>query len=132
MAPPTISQHVAYKIFDHLDELDNYVLRYKENHDILRDLLPAAGLNKLSKGDGAFYFYVDVSDFTNDSEDFCHRLVEEAGVSVTAGLDFDGKRGHQYIRLSYAGSADDMREACQRIKIWLTDNQAGNRVAKTL
>ncbi|MAE50405.1 MAG: 1-aminocyclopropane-1-carboxylate deaminase [Micavibrio sp.] len=132
VAPPTISQHVAYKIFDHLDELDNYVLRYKENHDILRDLLPAAGLNKLSKGDGAFYFYVDVSDFTNDSEDFCHRLVEEAGVSVTAGLDFDGKRGHQYIRLSYAGSADDMREACQRIKIWLTDNQAGNRVAKTL
>ena len=125
VAPPTISQHVAYKIFDHLDELDGYVASYKENHDILRDMLPDAGLTKLSKGDGAFYFYVDVSDYTDNSEDFCRRLVEEAGVSATAGLDFDCKRGHQFIRMSYAGSAKNMREACQRIKNWLRANEAG-------
>lgn len=132
VAPPTISQHVAYKIFDHLDELDNYVTSYKENHDILRDMLPDAGLAKLSKGDGAFYFYVDVSDYTDNSEEFCRQLVEEAGVSATAGLDFDGKRGHRFIRMSYAGSADDMREACQRIKNWLRSNEAGAKESKAV
>lgn len=132
VAPPTISQHVAYKIFDHLDELDRYVASYKENHDILRDMLPDAGLTKLSKGDGAFYFYVDVSEYTDNSEDFCRRLVEEAGVSATAGLDFDCKRGHQFIRMSYAGSADNMREACQRIKNWLRSNEAGATKSKAV
>lgn len=132
VAPPTLSQHVAYKIFDHLDTLDGYVKQYRENHDILKSGLPDAGFTKLSKGDGAFYFYVDISDFSDNSETFCKAMLEEAGVSATAGLDFDPVRGHRYIRMSYAGSPDDMREACQRLKNWLRANSAGIHLPKAL
>jgi aspartate/methionine/tyrosine aminotransferase len=46
-------------------------------------------------------------------------MLEEAHVAATPGVDFDPVRGRQFIRLSYARSADDMREAVQRIARWL-------------
>lgn len=119
VSPPTLSQHVAYKVFDHLDVLDSYVEHYKNNRDILREGLPKAGLKNLSAAEGAFYFYVDLSDLTDDSSDFCRRMLDEAGVSATAGIDFDSARGHKTLRMSYAGSPEDMKEACRRIGSWL-------------
>lgn len=119
VSPPTLSQHVAYKIFDHIDVLDGYVAHYKKNRDILREGLPKAGLKNLSAAQGAFYFYVDVSDLTNNAPDFCRQMLDEAGVSMTAGLDFDLTRGHQTLRISYAGTPEDMHEACARLGKWL-------------
>ena len=119
VSPPTLSQHVAYKVFDHTDILDGYVAHYKKNRDILREGLPKAGLKKLSAADGAFYFYVDLSDLTDDSTEFCRRMLDEAGVSATAGIDFDPARGNKALRISYAGSPEDMKEACKRIGDWL-------------
>lgn len=119
VSPPTIAQHAAYKIFDHLDVLDGYVAKYKENRDILRASLPDAGIRNLSAADGAFYFYADIANLTDNSESFTRQMLDEAGVSVTAGVDFDAVRGHSTIRISYAGSAEDMREACRRLKDWL-------------
>ncbi|MCD8498197.1 MAG: aminotransferase class I/II-fold pyridoxal phosphate-dependent enzyme [Alphaproteobacteria bacterium] len=120
VSPPTISQHAAYKIFDHLDELDGYVAHYKANRDILRDALPKAGLTKLSAANGAFYFYADISEYTNDAESFCRAMVDEAGVSCTAGVDFDPTRGNTTMRISYAGTAEDMHKAADRIGNWLS------------
>lgn len=119
VSPPTISQHLAFKVFDHKDILDGYVAHYKKNRDILREHLPAAGLGKLSAGHGAFYFYADVHHLTNDSEEFCRRMLDEAHVAATAGVDFDGQRGAGTIRISYAGKPEEMLEACRRIKKWL-------------
>lgn len=119
VSPPTISQHIAYKVFDHTDILDGYVAQYKENRDILRKHLPEAGIDKLSQGKGAFYFYADVHHLTNNSEEFCRRMLDEAKVSTTSGVDFDSARGHTAIRISYAGDPKDMHEACRRLKDWL-------------
>lgn len=119
VSPPTISQHVAYKIFDHLDVLDGYVAHYKKNRDILLEGLPKAGIDKLSAAQGAFYLYADISALTNNAEEFCARMLNEAGVSATAGLDFDTTRGHATMRISYAGKPEDMIEACKRIGGWL-------------
>ena len=69
--------------------------------------------------DGAFYLYADVSRFTDDSFDFAKRMLEEAGVAATPGIDFDPVHGKEFIRFSYAGSAADMREAVERIGHWL-------------
>lgn len=132
VAPPTLSQHVAYKIFDHLDALDSYVDHYRKNREILRAGLPDAGLTKLSRGEGAFYFYVDISDIADNSEAFCKSMLDQAGVSATAGLDFDSSRGKHYIRISYAGSQNDMHEACQRIKNWLRANSTGLNLPKAI
>ncbi len=119
VSPPTISQHLACKVFDHTDVLDGYVQFYKKNRDILRDGLPKAGLDRLSPSNGALYIYADVRNFTNDSEAFCRRMLDEIGVSATSGVDFDSGRGHGTIRISYAGPEEDMAEACRRLKDWL-------------
>ena len=119
VSPPTISQHVAYSVFDHTDVLNGYVAKYKENRDILRARLPEIGFGDLSSAEGAFYFYVDAHNLTNNSEEFCRRMLDEAKVAMTPGLDFDGPRGSSTIRISYAGAATDMHEACDRLRKWL-------------
>jgi aspartate/methionine/tyrosine aminotransferase len=70
--------------------------------------------------DGAFYVYADVARFTNDSVAFCKRMLEEAGVATTPGLDFDAVEGAHHMRLSFAGSEEDCREAVRRLKSWLS------------
>ena len=74
--------------------------------------------------DGAFYLYVDVSRFSNDSLAFAKRLLEEAGVAITPGVDFDPLRGQNFVRLCYAGARADMREAVERIGDWLKKDTA--------
>ncbi len=118
VAPPTLAQHIAYKTFDHFDVLDGYVARYKANLDILKAELPKAGITKLSDTKGAFYLYADIGNLTNDSERFCRDMLDEAKVSATPGLDFDLERGHQTMRISFAGKTEDIREACRRIQEW--------------
>lgn len=120
VSPPTISQHVATKVLDYTDILDTYVAQYKTNRDILRQHLPEAGIHTLSSAQGAFYFYADISNLTNDSEEFCRRMITEAKVSATSGCDFDLARGTSTMRMSYAGTPEHMKEACERLKNWLT------------
>jgi len=69
--------------------------------------------------DGAFYLYADVSTFTADSFEFAKTMLEEAHVAATPGVDFDPFHGRNFIRFSYARSADDMRVAVERIARWL-------------
>jgi aspartate/methionine/tyrosine aminotransferase len=69
--------------------------------------------------DGAFYLYADVSDFTSDSFEFANRMLEKTHVAVTPGVDFDPVHGRAFIRLCYARSAGEMREAVTRIARWL-------------
>ncbi|GJL85470.1 MAG: aminotransferase [Micavibrio sp.] len=118
VSPPTISQHLAYKVFDHMDVLDTYVAYYKKNLDIIKSELPKAGFDKLSNAKGAFYVYADVGHMTNDCEEFCHRIISEAGVAMTPGLDFDMIRGHTSVRICYADDTDDIIEACRRLQEW--------------
>lgn len=118
VSPPTMSQFIATNIFDHLPALDAYVAHYKINRDILMKGLPETGM-KLSAAEGAFYIYVDLSALTNDSAAFCSKMLDEAKVSCTSGLDFDPIRGHQTMRISYAGKPEDMHEAVKRLKTWL-------------
>ena len=92
---------------------------YQENRRILIEGLPKAGLSKFLPADGAFYLYADVSDFTSDSFEFAKQMLEQAHVAATPGLDFDPIHGRSFIRLSYARSADEMREAVDRIAHWL-------------
>jgi len=69
--------------------------------------------------DGAFYLYADISKFSGDSLDFAKRMLNEAHVAATPGIDFDPVNGHNYLRFCYAGSAPDMHEAVERIGNWL-------------
>ena len=116
---PTLSQIAAEAAFDGRDELENIKHGYEENRRILLDGLPRAGLDSFLPVDGAFYLYVDTSRFSDDSFDFAKRMLEQAGVAATPGVDFDPIHGRSFLRLCYAGSHQDMREAVKRIGAWL-------------
>nr|UXE45238.1 putative N-acetyl-LL-diaminopimelate aminotransferase [uncultured bacterium] len=116
---PTLSQIAAQAAFDDLHELKNIKHGYEENRRILLDGLPRAGLDSFLPVDGAFYLYADTSRFSNDSFDFAKRMLEQAGVAATPGIDFDPIHGRNFLRLCYAGSREDMREAVERIAAWL-------------
>ena len=118
ISPPTLSQHAALATFDCYDELDANVARYARNRELLLEALPKAGFDRLAPADGAFYIYADVSAMTNDSEDFCRRMLQELGVAVTPGIDFDPGRGNAFVRFSFAGSTEDVAEAARRLQDW--------------
>lgn len=115
---PTLSQHAALAAFECREELDGHVLRYRRNRDLLLADLPEAGFDRFAPAEGAFYLYCDVAHLTNDSRDFCKRMLAEAGVAATPGVDFDRARGAGTLRLSFAGSTAEMEEAVRRLKAW--------------
>ncbi len=116
---PTLAQIAAEAAFDGRDEMEAVKHGYEENRRILSDGLPKIGLAKFLPVDGAFYLYADVSRFSNDSLDFAKRMLNEAGVAATPGIDFDPVNGHNFLRFCYAGSAAEMHEAVERIGGWL-------------
>jgi len=118
---PTLSQIAAEAAFDAREELTQVKHCYEENRRILLEGLPRAGLDSFLPVDGAFYLYADVSRFSTDSFAFATRMLEEAGVAATPGVDFDPVRGRHFLRLCYAGSREEMHEAVQRIGAWLKD-----------
>jgi aspartate/methionine/tyrosine aminotransferase len=116
---PTLSQIAAEAAFDGAAEMEAIKRGYVENRRILIEGFPKAGLTDFLPADGAFYLYTDVSRFTSDSFEFAKRMLQEAHVAATPGVDFDPFHGKNFIRFSYARSADEMREAVARIARWL-------------
>src|ERR1700742_4160001 len=116
---PTLSQIAAEAAFEGREEMEAIKHGYQENRRILIEGLPQAGLTEFLPADGAFYLYADVSKFTSDSFAFAGEMLEKTHVAATPGLDFDPIHGRNFIRLSYARSADEMREAVARITAWL-------------
>ena len=94
-----------------MPELQANVARYRRSRDHLLAALPDAGFSRLSPAEGAFYLFADISDRSNDSAAFCARMLDEAGVAVSPGVDFDRTRGSRFLRFSYCGPEADMREA---------------------
>jgi aspartate/methionine/tyrosine aminotransferase len=119
ISPPALSQLAALAVFGCRAELDGHVQRYRANRDRLIATLAKAGLNRFAPAEGAFYLYVDVSALTEDSEAFCRRMLAETGVATTPGRDFDPVHGDSWVRLSFAGSTEDIAEAARRLADWL-------------
>ncbi|MGG7566592.1 pyridoxal phosphate-dependent aminotransferase [Rhodovulum sp. DZ06] len=115
---PHVSQVAALHALDATEELETYRAVYARNREILLDGLPGAGFGNFAPCDGGFYIYVDVSEQCDDSQDLCRRMLEEAGVAATPGVDFDPDRGAQGLRFSFAGSEADMVEALRRLRNW--------------
>ncbi|MBB3310542.1 aspartate/methionine/tyrosine aminotransferase [Rhizobium sp. BK196] len=119
ISPPELSQIAATAALGASEELDRVKASYAANRKLLLDRLPKIGLAPASPMDGAFYAYVDVSRFTNDSMDFARRMLAEINVAATPGLDFDPVEGPRTLRMSYAGSEAEIAEAAERIGMWL-------------
>ncbi|MDO6963048.1 pyridoxal phosphate-dependent aminotransferase [Rhizobium alvei] len=119
ISPPELSQIAAVAALEAGPELEQVKESYKANRMLLAERLPALGLPLLSPADGAFYAYVDISRYSNDSMDFARRMLSEIHVAATPGIDFDPLDGHRAMRFSYAGSGADMQKAIDRLSGWL-------------
>ncbi len=113
------SQIVALAAMDSIEELEENLLVYSTNRQLMLDGLPKAGFNSFAPPDGAFYIYADVSSLTNDSRAFAAEILEKAGVAVTPGLDFDSKRGATTLRFSYARATTDIVEGLKRLQAFM-------------
>lgn len=96
------------------EEVDAVVAEYQRRRDVI-----VAGLNKIPgwhcrSPQGAFYVFPNVSSYGKTSSWWADFLLEEAGVAVLPGTSF-GSYGEGYLRLVFANSMDNIREAIDRI-----------------
>ncbi|MCW2759202.1 MAG: hypothetical protein JWO46_2948 [Nocardioidaceae bacterium] len=121
ICPPALAQRAAVAAFSPASyaELDGHVARYAGNRAILLEALPLLGIDRLAPADGAFYVYADIAHLTDDAHGWCRRLLAETGVAVASGIDFDTARGHEFVRMSFAGTEATVVEALDRLGTWL-------------
>ena len=127
LTPPSLAQHAGLVAMDCTAELEAYVATYTHNRELLLAALPAFGLARIAPPDGAFYVYADISDFTDDSMEFCKQLLEDTGVATAPGFDFDPVNGHRFMRISFAVSTDQVEDAIARMTPWFAARNRGRR-----
>jgi aspartate/methionine/tyrosine aminotransferase len=118
LAPATVAQYGALAAFDDdtlaIAEQRRQLLNRRRT--LLMEALPALNMPVVGGGEGAFYLYLDVSAHTDDSFVFCQRLLEEAGVALTPGLDFGAThRPERYLRLAYTCEEARLHQALERL-----------------
>ena len=98
------------------DFVTHMVTEFRQRRDVIVDGLNAiAGISCL-KPAGAFYVFPNVKQLPLSCQALADYLLEEVGVAVLAGTAF-GQFGDGYLRLSYANSLENIREALKRIAI---------------
>ena len=95
----------------------------KQHRKELLNALPEIGLSNIAPPDGAFYLYVDISEFSSDSYDFTKRMLDIGGVAMTPGIDFDPVNGKSMIRISYARSTPEILTGIERIKKFMYEKK---------
>ena len=101
-------QHEAVKMVEAFDARRKVVVE---------ELNKLSGVSCVEPG-GAFYAFPNISRTGLRAKEFERRLLEEAGVATVAGTSF-GSYGEGYLRLSYANSTENIREAIRRMDGWL-------------
>ena len=118
LTPPSPSQQAALAAMDCDEELEGHRRTYARNRALLLDALPAMGLQRIAPPDGAFYLWADVGHLTDDSLAFCTRMLQETGVALAPGIDFDPVDGHRSIRFSFAPATHHVEEALRKLRPW--------------
>jgi len=120
LCPPALAQHAALAALDEdgMAAARAAVDGYAACRSLLLEALPRLGWDPVAPADGAFYLYGAVARFGLDSVTYCARLLDEAGVALTPGTDFDPVGGADWVRLSFAAPVATVRAAVDRIVAW--------------
>ncbi len=92
---------------------------FQRRRDFLVPALRALGFEVPLMPEGAFYVYAGCARFTDDSESFALRLLEETGVAITPGIDFGVHRARVHVRFAYTRSLADLEEGVARMAAFL-------------
>ena len=123
ISAPALSQIATVAALDPAGtpELDAYVDVYRDNRDTVLAALPKWGVTEVAPTDGAFYVYADIGHITQDSLSWCQQLLDDTGVALAPGIDFDTENGGRMVRISLCGSREETAEAMQRVADYLAD-----------
>ncbi|HRP76185.1 MAG TPA: pyridoxal phosphate-dependent aminotransferase [Rhodocyclaceae bacterium] len=118
ISPSTPAQHAALAAFEPgtLEILEDRRHQFAERRATLLPALRELGFVVAAEPQGAFYIYADVSGLTDDSEALARRMIEEAGVAVTPGLDFGDHLPRKHLRIAYTTRRERLLEACERLR----------------
>lgn len=121
LAAPTMAQHAALRAFDEdsIGILEARRREFQQRRDFLLPALREIGFDIPVIPDGAFYLYANCSRFSTDSYSFSSRLLEEAGVAITPGIDFGINKPETHVRFAYTTSMENLQEGVQRLRAYL-------------
>ena len=121
LAAGTVSQYAALAAFapDTRAILEQRRETFRQRRDFLLPALRELGFDIPVTPAGAFYLYADCSALTDDSFEFSRRLLEEAGVAVTPGIDFGDHRASEHVRFAYTTSLEALEEGVERLRRFL-------------
>jgi aspartate/methionine/tyrosine aminotransferase len=114
----SIAQHAALAAFEPETQviLDSRREEFRRRRDYMVEELTALGFVLPQEIAGAFYVYADCSKFSDDSEAFCKRMLEEHGVAMTPGTDFGDASARTMLRLSFTTSMAQLQIAIARLR----------------
>ena len=115
ISAPTLSQIAATVALGEREYAEQQKAGYAANRLLLNEGLHSLGFDIDGPSDGAFYAYAGIKAFSNDAMSFCQTMLEEAGVAITPGIDFDRAGGNRYVRFSYAGKQQSIELALERL-----------------
>ncbi|HET6412214.1 MAG TPA: pyridoxal phosphate-dependent aminotransferase [Anaeromyxobacter sp.] len=117
ICPSTLAQRAALAAFlpETLEVLEARRRELRARRDLVVPALREMGFEVPVTPEGAFYVYAGCGRLAPDSGRFALEILEEAGVAVTAGLDFGRNHPERYLRFSYTTSMEKLREAMERL-----------------
>lgn len=127
LTAPSLAQHAALAAMDATEELEGNLAVYRRNRELILAALPKLGLSEIAPPDGAFYVWADVGHLTDNSLEFCKRLLRDTGVATAPGVDFDPVEGRHFVRFSFAVSTQLIEEAISRMTPWFAAQPARAR-----
>ncbi|NMF88413.1 pyridoxal phosphate-dependent aminotransferase [Aromatoleum petrolei] len=117
ISPSTPAQHAALAAFapPTIEILEARRHEFAQRRDTLLPALRELGFVVAAEPQGAFYIYADITRLADDSEALAQRLIEEAGVAATPGLDFGDNQPRRHLRIAYTNRRERLLEAAERI-----------------
>ncbi|MCG6659557.1 pyridoxal phosphate-dependent aminotransferase [Halomonas campisalis] len=122
LAAPTPAQHAALAAFtpECRELLEAQRRELGRRRDALLAGLARLGLAPSLPPQGAFYLWLDISRYSDDSQAFCRRLLEEENVAITPGIDFALEGGEQHVRIAFTTGIARLEEAVNRLERFLS------------
>ena len=115
MCAPTTSQYAAVSALKKGDaDVERMRTAYNQRRNYLMRRFDKMGLQCFEPF-GAFYVFPSIKEFGLTSEEFATRLLQQEKVAVVPGTAF-GTSGEGYVRISYAYSIEDLKEALERVE----------------
>lgn len=119
IAASTVAQYAALRAFDPDTRaiLEERRAAFAERRDFLTSVLLELGFSVPVTTEGAFYIYAGIDRFGDDSEYFCHALLEHFGVAVTPGTDFGEFENRRHVRFAFTTSLAQLQVAADRLRV---------------